>query len=119
MFSIEYCYLYEDHLKEEWKTICQTFTSSVKLHYPELLKRPKIHLILHLVDCMAQYGPTSAYSAERFEFIMLTLYSFIILLFLFSCESFNADVLAQNIYSNRLAPHWKTFCSIAVCKAYH
>ena len=49
---------------------------------------------------MAQYGPTSAYSVERFEFNMLTLYYF----FLFSCESFDADIRAQNIYSNRLAP---------------
>ena len=39
LFAIAYCYLYEDHLKEEWKTICQTFISSVKLHYPELLKK--------------------------------------------------------------------------------
>eukprot|EP00731_Ephydatia_muelleri_P010822 Em0005g1408a len=61
------------------------FVINVKHTMPELLNKPKVHLILHLVDCMVNLGPCSAFSAER-------------------CESFNATVRAQNIFSNRLAP---------------
>eukprot|EP00731_Ephydatia_muelleri_P006511 Em0003g759a len=85
VFAIAYAKSYNRHLKEQWKSVCQNFIDSVKVHFPNLLRRPKMHLILHLIECLEQYGPTSAFSAER-------------------CESFNSDVRAQNIYSNRQAP---------------
>eukprot|EP00731_Ephydatia_muelleri_P017962 Em0011g2a len=80
---------------ERQKIFMPLFTDTQKQRYlPEyghsvckkgIIQRPKIHLILHLVDCIEQYGPTSAFSAER-------------------CESFNSDVRAQNVFSNREAP---------------
>eukprot|EP00731_Ephydatia_muelleri_P021815 Em0014g406a len=82
---IAYAKSYNRHLKEQWKSVCQNFIDSVKVHFLNLLRRPKMHLILHLIESFEQYGPTSAFSAER-------------------CESFNSDVRAQNIYSNRQAP---------------
>eukprot|EP00731_Ephydatia_muelleri_P012809 Em0007g119a len=85
VFAIAYAKSYNRHLKEQWKSVCQNFIDSIKVHFPNLLRRPKMHLILHLIECLEQYGPTSAFSAER-------------------CESFNSDVRAQNIYSNRQAP---------------
>eukprot|EP00731_Ephydatia_muelleri_P008059 Em0004g397a len=85
VFAIAYAKSYNRHLKEQWKSVCQNFIDSVKVHFPNLLRRPKMHLILHLIECLEQYGPTSAFSAER-------------------CESFNSDVRAQNIHSNRQAP---------------
>ena len=39
---------------------------SVKQGCPELLKKPKIHLLLHLPDKMQDFGPPSAYNTERF-----------------------------------------------------
>eukprot|EP00731_Ephydatia_muelleri_P008143 Em0004g481a len=85
VFRIAYCNYFSPHLYHEWKSICENFVINVKHTMPELLNKPKVHLILHLVDCMVNLGPCSAFSAER-------------------CESFNATVRAQNIFSNRLAP---------------
>lgn len=31
-----------------------------------MLKKQKVHLILHLVECMEQFGPTSAFNSERY-----------------------------------------------------
>ena len=33
---------------------------------PELLKKPKFHLLLHLADSMLSFGPTMAYNTERY-----------------------------------------------------
>ncbi|KAL5473733.1 hypothetical protein EMCRGX_G028267 [Ephydatia muelleri] len=53
-------------LYEEWSRISVAFVEALKTHMPELLQQ-KTHLILHLVDCMRELGPSSAFSAERFE----------------------------------------------------
>ncbi|KAL5509266.1 hypothetical protein EMCRGX_G004605 [Ephydatia muelleri] len=73
VFRIAYCNYFSPHLYHEWKSICENFVINVKHTMPELLNKPKVHLILHLVDCMVNLGPCSAFSAER-------------------CESFNATV---------------------------
>ena len=33
---------------------------------PSLLRKQKVHYFLHLVESMENYGPTSAFSAERY-----------------------------------------------------
>ena len=53
-------------LYEEWSKICVAFFEAIKMHMPELLQKQKTHLILHLVDCMRELGPSSAFSAERY-----------------------------------------------------
>ena len=40
------------------------FVRNVKHTMPELLNKPKVYLILHLVDCMEKFGPCSAFCAE-------------------------------------------------------
>ena len=35
---------------------------SAIIYIPDMMKKPKIHLVLHLVECMEQFGPTSAFS---------------------------------------------------------
>ncbi|KAL5493197.1 hypothetical protein EMCRGX_G014341 [Ephydatia muelleri] len=64
VFQIAYCEFFCVQLSEEWKGICCSFIDSVKTHMPLLLNKPKTHLILHLVDCMIDFGPSSAFSAE-------------------------------------------------------
>ena len=34
-------------------------------HRPDMLMKQKVHLILHFVECMEQFGPTSSFSSER------------------------------------------------------
>ncbi|KAL5457269.1 hypothetical protein EMCRGX_G034516 [Ephydatia muelleri] len=79
------CEFFAMSLYEEWSKICVAFVEAIKMHMPELLQKQKTHLIRHLVDCMRELGPSSAFSAERFE-------------------SFNARVRAHNVYGNRRAP---------------
>lgn len=50
---------------EECKTVCKNFVQVIGTHFKDLTKKVKIHLILHLVDCMADFGPTSVFNTER------------------------------------------------------
>ena len=36
---------------------CVKFVSSVEKAFPELTKKPKIHLLLHLVESLQDFGP--------------------------------------------------------------
>ena len=38
---------------------------AVKVHQPDLLARVMVHLLLHLVDSMIDFGPSSAFNTER------------------------------------------------------
>lgn len=58
---------FDPSMANEWKDICKKFLQEVKENRPEMLKKQKVHLLLHLVECMEQFGPTSAFNSERFE----------------------------------------------------
>ena len=49
----------------EWKGIVFRFVEAIKFHKPSLLKKQKIHLLLHLIDNMVDFGPTSSFCTER------------------------------------------------------
>ena len=49
----------------EHKAQCYDFVSKATTVFPNLKRKPKIHLFLHLVQCLEDFGPTSSYSAER------------------------------------------------------
>lgn len=67
VFQIAYCEFFAMSMYEEWSRICVAFVGAIKTHMPELLQKQKTHLILHLVDCMREWGPSSAFSAERYN----------------------------------------------------
>eukprot|EP00731_Ephydatia_muelleri_P013525 Em0007g835a len=85
VFHIAYCEYFSLSIRDEWQELCQEFVSNVKQYMPAMLQKQKIHLILHLTECMEQFGPSSAFNAERFE-------------------SLNSRVCTFNVFSNRLAP---------------
>lgn len=85
VFEITYCSYFAPSKLAEWNNTCEFFVESVKCHMPEMLQKQKVHLFLHIVQCIIQFGPTSAFCAER-------------------CESFNASVRAQNVYGNHKSP---------------
>ena len=60
-----YCEHFLESDESKCKEICRVFVKAIKDHFPEYAKKVKIHLILHLVDCMISFGPTSAYNTER------------------------------------------------------
>lgn len=45
--------------------MCQEFLQTVKDRQPELLQKTKVHLILHLVENMMDFGPTAGFNTER------------------------------------------------------
>ena len=81
---------------------CQQFVDCVTQHMPEYCKRLKIHILLHLVDDMLDFGPTACYSTERYNIIHV--YNVIRLYSYFRYESFNSLMRGQNICGNRHAP---------------
>lgn len=85
VFRMCYCEDLTPGRIREYETICLEFVQKTQQHMPEYSKRLKVHLLLHLVNCMEEFGPTSCYSTERYE-------------------SFNGFMRAQNIYGNRQAP---------------
>ncbi|KAL5474419.1 hypothetical protein EMCRGX_G026363 [Ephydatia muelleri] len=85
VFRIAYCDFFDPAEADTLQQTCVGFVHAVRDFMPSLLRKQKIHYFLHLVESMENYGPTSAYSAER-------------------CESFISSVHLQNIYGNKQAP---------------
>ena len=65
VFRIVYCLPFRESAKLEWQEICQDFVDAARQICPELLQKVKVHLLLHLVDCMVDFGPCSAFNTER------------------------------------------------------
>ena len=63
---ISYCRLYQSDHYQECKDICQEFVDKVAEIHPEVMKKSKIHLLLHLADNLSEFGPTSGYNTERY-----------------------------------------------------
>lgn len=67
VFRIVYCLPLRTCARREYEELCQAFVDSARDHCPELLRKVKVHLILHLVDCMVAFGPCAAYNTERYN----------------------------------------------------
>ena len=83
--------------------------SAVKEYYPELLKKVKIHLLLHLTSDMVDFGPTSAFNTERQAILHIKECRCTFSMthknkILCRCETFNSLIRGRNVYGNRLAP---------------
>lgn len=65
IFRIAYCTPFKLSDLPQYQEVCESFVSAVKLGFPELLNKPKVHLLLHLPQSMRDFGPTSAYNTER------------------------------------------------------
>ena len=66
VFKIAYCDYFSLKERDECIAICQSFVVEVASCFPDLKKKVKIHLVLHLVDNMVDFGPTSAFNTERY-----------------------------------------------------
>ena len=49
------------------QSLCNDFVTKAIAVYPELNRKPKVHLLLHLAECLNDFGPTSGFSAERYH----------------------------------------------------
>ena len=58
----------------ETQQVCTDFVQAVKDHFPDMQKKLKVHLILHLAQSMADFGPTSSFLIQRGKHVELYLY---------------------------------------------
>ena len=65
VFKLVYCEKFTPDKVESMKSVCLEFARAVDRHCPELRKKLKIHLLLHLPDHMLQFGPASGFNTER------------------------------------------------------
>ncbi|KAL5491388.1 hypothetical protein EMCRGX_G016668 [Ephydatia muelleri] len=64
-----------------YESDCSSCVTAILAHFPNLKRKLKVHLLLHLCESMLQFGPPT----ER-------------------CESFNSIFRAKNIFSNKHSP---------------
>ena len=43
------------------------FLETVEIVHPELLRKPKLHMLLHLPDDMLNFGPAIGFATERLD----------------------------------------------------
>ena len=126
-----YCLPFRETAKLEWQEICQDFVDAARQICPELLQKMMVHLLLHLVDCMVDFAPFSAFNTEMYKYCSLYLYNIMSSLKFVDtvhvhvhthalipnscrCESFNSILRTYNIYANRGAPSRDIANSFAV-----
>lgn len=112
VFRIAYCQKLRLSTITETQHICNEFVQTVKENAPELLKKVKVHLILHLPQSMADFGPTSVIITLFFILCSLVLSTYCTIPH--RCESYNSVIRAKNIFGNRLAPSRDIACGFAI-----
>lgn len=101
VFKIAYCDLFVKSKESTCKEICKQCVEKIYSIYPEFGRKVKIHLLLHLTDCMIQFGPTQGFNTERLVCTLLYIsYNCILSRF----EAFNSLIRSKNIFANRLSP---------------
>ncbi|KAL5459987.1 hypothetical protein EMCRGX_G033391 [Ephydatia muelleri] len=95
VFKFVYCDTFLPEMVDVYKSQCLAFTHAVERNCPELRRKLKIHILLHLPDDMLQFGPASTFNTER-------------------CESYNAAIRGRNMYANRHAPSKDIATSFAI-----
>ena len=66
VFRIAYCQHFKLSKVDETHRVCEEFVCSIKDHFPELQKKVKINLMLHLTQSMVDNGPMSTFNTERY-----------------------------------------------------
>ena len=120
IFKIAYSDYFDPTKADEWNQICQEFVTAVQQCQPDMLNKQKVHLMLHLVECMKEFGPTSSFNSERY--VLLLLYNKYIYIYickymdvciLCRFETFNSFIRIHNIYGNKGAPSYDITCRFA------
>ena len=115
MFKFVYCDTFLPEMVDVYKSQCLAFTHAVERNCPELRRKLKIHILLHLPDDMLQFGP-SFNIQHRKVVTLLQVQLCVLYLYLYStrCESYNAAIRGRNIYANRHAPSKDIATSFAI-----
>ena len=65
VFRIAYCQPFDPEMVGSYEADCSSCVTAILAHFPNLKRKLKVHLLLHLCESMLQFGPTSAYNTER------------------------------------------------------
>ena len=65
VFKAAYCSPYSAEKEGDVLGLCQNFVDAVYSYKPEMLQKPKLHLLLHLAENMTEFGPTASFNTER------------------------------------------------------
>ena len=68
---IAYCLQLVPADMDAHRETCKAFVECTKLYMPDYAHRLKVHLLLHLVDCIIEFGPPSSFNTERFFLTLL------------------------------------------------
>ena len=80
VFKLTYCQSFRRSDYQFTSEVCKDFIESVKAIKPSLLNRPKFHLVLHLPQCMLDFGRTSSFNTERYHLATACIITLIIML---------------------------------------
>ena len=64
VFKAAYCSPYHAEKEGEVLGLRQNFVDAVYSYKPEMLRKPKFHLLLHLAECMTEFGPNASFNTE-------------------------------------------------------
>ena len=67
VFRIAYCLPFSEQTAHEYQQTCQELLDTVKECHPQLLQNRKIHILLHLVENMRDFGPCSGFNTDRYD----------------------------------------------------
>ena len=73
------------------------FFDAVKHHMLHLLQRKKTHLLLYFIQCMNEFGPSSAFNAERYVCLRLVYVTIIL-----------STIVDLSLLNSKLRALWKT-----------
>lgn len=66
IFAFAYASGFDKRNNEGAKQLLTSFINAISATHPEFLKKPKIHLLLHLVDDIENLGPANGFCTERY-----------------------------------------------------
>ena len=66
LYACGTCGTLRTSMLDAYQGTCDAFVQAIKEHNPSMLKKKKVHLVLHLPAALREFGPTSAYNTERY-----------------------------------------------------
>ena len=65
VIRIAYCQPFDPEMVGSYESDCSSCVTAILAYLPNLKRKLKVHLLLHLCKSMLQFGPPLAYNTER------------------------------------------------------
>ena len=67
MFSIAYASRVNTRNHGKFVAITSSLLDSLEEVHPDIMRKPKLHTLVHLMEDMSNFGPAVGFAAERFD----------------------------------------------------